>query len=396
MSASLIQPDDIWTIFAVILLGVAASIYLEQNHPWAAKLSGPVLALVLALLLSNLKIMPMQSPAYKIVENYLVPAAIPLLLFRANLFRIIRTTGTVFVAVNVAILGTVVGAFLAAWMFRHAFSSVPEVAGIMTASYVGGAINFYAVKQSLHVSENLTGPLMVADNFIMAGMFVVLLGISNMRFFLRRYRHPHSQAADSEETQLQAARYWQRKEISLLDIAKALAIAVVIAAVSCRLGGYLKSVMQPSFVRELASNTYVLITFFSVLAATLFPRQLEQISGGNELGVYLLYFFFFVIGLPADLVAVVLNLPAMFLFCLVMAISNLAVTLALGRLLRLNLEELLLCSNATLGGPPTAAAMAISKGWSELVLPGLLAGLWGYITGTVVGVAVAKALMQLL
>ena len=41
--------------------------------------------------------------------------------------------------------------------------------------------------------------------------------------------------------------------------------------------------------------------------------------------------------------------------------------------------------NATLGGPPTAAAMAISKGWSDLVLPGLLIGLWGYTIGTATG-----------
>jgi uncharacterized membrane protein len=64
-------------------------------------------------------------------------------------------------------------------------------------------------------------------------------------------------------------------------------------------------------------------------------------------------------------------------------------------MLRLNLEELLLASNATLGGPASAAAMAISRSWSELVLPGLLAGLWGYVIGTFMGNVVTEALLRL-
>jgi uncharacterized membrane protein len=86
----------------------------------------------------------------------------------------------------------------------------------------------------------------------------------------------------------------------------------------------------------------------------------------------------------------------LFAFCLVMAAINIAFTLAAGRIFRLNLEELLLASNATLGGPPSAAAMAIAKGWTNLVLPALLAGLWGYIIGTFIGILVTETLRRLM
>jgi len=36
----------------------------------------------------------------------------------------------------------------------------------------------------------------------------------------------------------------------------------------------------------------------------------------------------------------------------------------------------LLAANATVGGPTTAAAMAISKGWNEHVVPAILCGLF--------------------
>jgi uncharacterized membrane protein len=101
-----------------------------------------------------------------------------------------------------------------------------------------------------------------------------------------------------------------------------------------------------------------------------------------------------VLGVRADFVQVVRNVPILFLFCLVIAGTNLAVTLAVGRWFRLNLEELLLSVNATLGGAPSAAAMAISRGWSNLVLPGLLVGIWGYVIGTPLGILVVEALKR--
>ena len=63
--------------------------------------------------------------------------AIPLLLFRADAVRILRETGPMFAAFHVASLGTIIGAFLAAFVFRGQFDRVPEVAGIMTGSYIG-------------------------------------------------------------------------------------------------------------------------------------------------------------------------------------------------------------------------------------------------------------------
>jgi uncharacterized membrane protein len=51
-----------------------------------------------------------------------------------------------------------------------------------------------------------------------------------------------------------------------------------------------------------------------------------------------------------------------------------------GKLFRFSLEEIILASNANIGGPSTAAAMAIAKGWRELIVPILLVGTLGYIT----------------
>lgn len=393
---TLVAPENLWPIIAVILAGAAACIYLEQNFRWAARVSGPVLAIVGAMLLSNTKVMPATSDAYDVVEDYLVPAAIPLLLFRANIIRILRESGSMFLCFNIATVGSVLGAFLAAFMFRGSFPRVPEVSGIMTASYVGGSVNFVAVRNHYGVAAELANPLVVADNFIMAAMFGVLFLIANSVFFRRHYPHPHSQATDAAETQALAATHWQPKAIALFDIAKALAIAFVITAVSVKLAAWLKQQHLPALLDALFANRYLLITIFTVALTTMFDRQFERVAGAEEIGMYFLYLFFFVIGLRADLMEVVRNMPVLFGFCTVIAVVNLVFTLGVGKLLRLKLEELLLASNGTLGGPPSAVAMAIAAGWSKLILPGLLSAIWGYVIGTFVGIAVAETLRRIL
>src|SRR5262245_19386360 len=55
---SLISPDQTWLLWAIIFSGVAFSIWLEQTYSWAAKVSGPVVALCIAMGLSNLHLMP--------------------------------------------------------------------------------------------------------------------------------------------------------------------------------------------------------------------------------------------------------------------------------------------------------------------------------------------------
>lgn len=393
---SLISPDNTWALWAIIIVGTTTAIWLEQTYKWAAKVSGPVLALLLAMILSNLRIMPTAAPSYAFVGDFLVPLAIPLLLLRANLFRIAKETGWMFVAFHICILGTVLGAALATLLLRGKFEQLAEIAGIMTASYSGGGVNFFAVRESFDVSENLTNPLLVADNFIMAGMILLLLAIAGSTWFGRYYPTPHSAGTTNDAATTTASEHWRPKMIGLIDIAKCFAIALSVVACAQQAQVLVEHYSTSSVASSIFGNMFVLITFFAMLVATCFHRLVDKINGAEELGSFMLYVFLFAIGLPADLMTVLQNVPLLFLFCLIMAMTNLAVTLLLGKLLRIDLEELLVCVSATLGGPPTAVALAIAKGWDKLIVPALLVGIWGYVIGTFLGVVVGELLQELL
>lgn len=391
----LISPEDTWVLWAVIISGTASAIWLEQTYSWATRVSAPILALVVAMVLSNTGIMPTEAPSYAFVSDFLVPLAIPLLLLRANLFKIAKETGRLFVAFHLSVLGTVLGAALATVLFRGKVERIAEVAGIMTASYSGGGVNFFAVRESFDVSENITNPLLVADNFIMAIIVLILLGISNNMWICRFYRTTPVPEASENSTPSQASEHWQAKPISLLDIAKCFAIAFAVVACAQQTQAFMRTNSSPSFVNSIFSNLFVLITLLAMLVATAFHRQVAKINGAEELGSFMLYIFLFSMGLPADAMTVLKNVPILFLFCSIMALANLGVTLILGKLFKMDLEGLLICVNASVGGPPTAVAMAIAKGWNHLIVPGLLVGIWGYVIGTPLGIAVGMALQSL-
>ena len=90
---TLIGADNQWGLWAVLFIVAAFSLWAEKTKI-GSKLSAVVIAIVAAFILSNLSIIPTEAPAYDMVWSYLVPLAIPLLLFRANLRRIVKGSRT--------------------------------------------------------------------------------------------------------------------------------------------------------------------------------------------------------------------------------------------------------------------------------------------------------------
>ena len=120
---------------------------------------------------------------------------------------------------------------------------------------------------------------------------------------------------------------------------------------------------------------------------------MSGIHGAQEIGTFLIYIFLVVIGVPASIPVILSEAPLLLLFTAVIVAINMLISFIFGKIFKFDLEEILLCSNANIGGPTTAAAMAIAKGWTKLVGPIVLAGVWGYIIGNYLGIFMGNLLM---
>lgn len=85
---TLIGSDNVWLLWTFLIVWSALSIVLEQKYKRASKITGAVIALLGAMIFANLKIIPTESSVYDIVSSYMIPIAIPLLLFKADIRKV--------------------------------------------------------------------------------------------------------------------------------------------------------------------------------------------------------------------------------------------------------------------------------------------------------------------
>ena len=394
---SFISAESTWILWAVLASCAALAIYLEQKYTWASKVTGCILALTFTLILSNLKIIPTEAPVYGAVWGYVVPLAVPMLLFNADIKKIGRDSGRVLIIYLFSGIGTILGGFVAYFALKNAIPALNDIVPMFVGTYTGGSVNFVAMSQQYKVPGATVSAALVADNLLMALYFFTLMALPTMAVIKKHYKMPLVNAleeqseSDKEANKTMAAKYWGAKEISLKDIAFTVALSFVIVAISDKLATVFGDLFKgegavSAILGGLLGNKYLLMTTFTMIIASVFPKQISSIRGSQEIGTFLIYLFFAVIGAPASIGLILRESPLLLVFALIVVLINLIVSLIFGKLFKFNIEEIIIASNANVGGPTTAAAMAVSKGWTELIVPALLVGTLGYVIGNYYGI----------
>ena len=385
---STLHGDPSYCLTAILLLSTAG-ITLEKRTTLGKALSAPLATMALALTVANVGILPFESPLYKTINTFLVPLAVPMLLFDSDLRRVWRDTGSLLACFGVGAVATVIGTLVA-------FPLLPltslggnqgwKVACALAARHIGGAINFVAVAETLNISGAAVSAAIAADNVVVALYFALLFAIS-----------PAGEAKDAVAIVDQDAEGLADPEsvdsatdnsISL----SSLAVAVSTSSLLVTVGGILSRALLPT-----GTSALPLTSVLTVAAATAFPKFFQSLrSAGTAVGILCIQMFFAASGAAGSIRMVMQQAPALFAFSILQIGVHFGVLVGIGRfVLRLPKRELFLASNANVGGPTTAAAMAQAKEWKTLVLPALLVGILGYATATAIALALGPILLRL-
>ncbi|MEC5423103.1 DUF819 family protein [Virgibacillus sp. C22-A2] len=398
MGESLIQPNDTITLWGIIIVWASISIYLEQRYSWASKVSGAIIALIGAIVLSNTGIIPTESSVYDAIWSVIVPVAIPLLLFHVNFKKIWQESGKLLIMFFISSVGTVAGTIISFFLLKDHIPYLEKIGAIISGSYIGGGVNFAAMSAKYDTPGEMVSATVVADNLMMAVYFVILMLIPATAFFRKRFNTPHIEEVErgigsNEEGKTLAEGFWKRKDISLKDIALSVGTAFLLVIVSFKVAEFIGQAIPSgenvstilNILNGLLGDKYLMLTTITFIMLALFPRYFESINGSQEIGTFLIYIFFVVIGIPASIPLIINNAPLLLVFVFIIVMINMVISLTFGKLFKYNLEDVLVASNANIGGPTTAAAMAIAKGWKNLVGPILVVGTFGYIIGNYIG-----------
>jgi uncharacterized membrane protein len=375
----MLDAHNSFAMAAVVMASAAFAFWAERQH-WGRQASGPVWAILFGLALSNFGVIPASAPVFTMVSDILVPAAIPLLLFKANLGRIFSEAGPMLTAFFIGVAGATAGAILG-YVVLPLGENEAQLAGVFTATYTGGSMNFVAVAKAVGFDDSSQyAAAMAADNLVGTPYLLVLVLIPAIAWVRRWF--PSAIIAEAEKAGHTEHQGVDHGAINLLHMSGGLALSLLICAL-----GY-------GVAELLGVGRYgiLFITALAVALANLMPDRLARLEGDFALGTFFMYLFFVTIGASAKLLALAGDALVLVPFAVIIIATHLLVLMAGTKLLKIDLAEALVASNACIMGPATAAAIAAGQGWRHLVTPGLLIGVLGYVIANFLGVAVTELL----
>lgn len=366
---------DPLALTAVIAASAALAFWLDHRVPALSRLGASLLVLIIGALLSNLGIVPAASPVYDAIAGPVTSLAIAWLLLSVDLSDLKLAGPRMLTAFGLALLGTALGAFVGALTLGAAIGEDTwRLAGVFTGTYSGGSVNFVSVGRGVGLPDALWAGATAADA-LTTGLWMAATLV--LPVWLARLYPPipaaFTEAADDGNDHHP---FFAPASMSALDLSRLLAVALALLAAA-----ELTARLVPQVPSILWLTTYALLVGHT--------RAFRRPEGALQLGTMVLHLFFVVIGIWSRIAEIAAVGVVVFVYTLVLVAIHGLVVYGGGRLLKLDLGSLSVASQASVGGPSSALAVAVAREWPGLVLPGIIVGLVGYAVGNYLGFGLA-------
>ncbi len=363
---------------ALIATAAGLAFWLDHRVALLSRVGASLIAIILGATLSNAGLVPVASPVYDAVGGTVTSLAIAWLLLAVNLSDLRKAGPAMVGAFALAAFGTAVGATVGAFLFAGAFGGETwKLAGTLTGTYSGGSVNFVSVGRALELPDLLFAGATAADN-VTTGLWLAVtltLPVWLARFYPRPVPAPSRDGGEASTADVEHP-FFTAVPLSTLDLS-VLVAAGFLLLVAAELVGLLVPVV-PSILW---------LTTFALIVGHVKPFR--DARGALQLGNLALHFFFVVIGIHSRFSQILAVGIEVFFYTLVVVGVHGIIVYGVGRAARLDVGTLSVASQAAVGGPSSALAVAVSREWPALILPGVIVGLLGYALGNYAGFGVA-------
>ena len=353
-----------------VLALTLAGWWLSRSSLIGRQLGTTMVVLIIGFLVTNVTGWQPDQAAGSWVSGPLTSLAITQLLLAVDLRRIWPEAQRLFSPFVVAVVSTLFAVLLGAVLLQPWLQGNSTVlAGIYTATFTGGSLNFVSVARTLQPQEPLLLMATAADHVVFASWFgiSVLMG--------RRWgKHVDSDASPSP----------REKEPPLRSRGALILWAFLWGGAVLWAAEMMTALIQLGW----SGCPPILVLTTTALVAAQLPGGSSR-AGCYGLGLLLIQPFFTVIGLSSPLSGLLgAGFPVLLYAIWIVSVQGLLLLL-LRSWQRWPLVESLVASQAAIGGPSTALALATSLDRPSLAMPGVAIGLLGYLIGTYLGLFAA-------
>ena len=388
--------QDSMAILAV-LLGVLAVLFTIGQHPIGKRVFKAVPLLVFAYFvpttLSNLGLIPLESPLYEFIKQWLLPASLVLLTLSLDIPGIVRLGPKVVILFLAATATIVLGGPLAyllcspwipAEMTEDAWKGLASLSG----SWIGGGANFVAIKESVGASDSIYGTMIVIDVAVANVWMAVLLWFSGRDEEMDAAIGADRRSLEELQRKIESYQKATATMPTLADFLLMFFLCFCAVAIAQHYAAHLPEL--GSIVRRF-TWVVLLVTALGVGLSFTPLRKLEG-AGASRVGSVMLYLLVASIGAKAEF-RKVLDVPVLLLAGAVWMFFHAVSLLLLRRLLKAPIFYLAVGSQANVGG--AASAPIVANAFHPALTPvGVLLAVAGYVLGTVAGL-VCAALLEL-
>jgi uncharacterized membrane protein len=335
--------------------------------------------------LSNLGVIPTQSPVYGFMRGNVLPMFLVIMLLQVDFLATIRAMGRGVIVMLMGTLGVVVGAPVALFLVRHGLQGLGADAwkgyGALAGSWIGGTGNMAATAVALELSDRSLafGYGLISDNAVYLVWLPLLLMSKNFAGWFHRFTLvPEGRVASIEKASSELA-----VTSGAVEMRHFLYLAFLGFGVTA-LAGWLASFIPeipsgPDAQAFITTSTYkiLLVTCFGVMLSF---TKASRIPGSRALSMALVYLFVARMGAVADLS----NLDASILWFLLGAYIWIAIhgvfLVGAAKALRMDVHTAAIASAANIGGAASAPIVAAHHN-PVLVPVAILMALIGYAVG---------------
>ena len=400
-NASTLIEEPVYVL--AILLGILAFLFVFNRSPAGSRVFRIVPLLVFAYFvpatLSNLDIIPTQSPLYSFIKKWLLPASLFLLTLSVDIPSILRLGWKVVALFLAATTSIVIGGPLALLIVGSvapdAVTSLGEETwkglAALSGSWIGGGANMVAIGESVGVSDKMFGLMIVVDVAVANVWMAVLLFFAGRSQRMDEKIGADRGAVDEVRARVETFQAQVARPTNLPDLLLMLALAIGGTALATAAAEGMPAIGWaglPDIGDIVRSFTWIviLVTGLGVGLSFTRMRHLEG-AGASAVASVLLYLLVASIGAHADFRSAG-EVPMLVVVGMVWMSFHALTILIVRRVLRAPIFFAAVGSQANVGG--AASAPIVAGAFHPALAPvGVLLAVAGYFVGTYAGLLCA-------